>query len=33
MLINTLTAMGFPPEHRVWQGMYPAARINGRLEK
>ncbi|MEU9481293.1 helix-turn-helix domain-containing protein [Streptomyces sp. NPDC048191] len=33
MLINTLTAMGFPPEHRVWQGMYPSARITGRLEK
>ncbi|MFG2118956.1 TetR/AcrR family transcriptional regulator [Streptomyces sp. NPDC048710] len=33
MLINTLTAMGFPPEHQVWQGMYPSARITGRLEK
>lgn len=33
MLINTLAAMGFPPEHRVWQGMYPSARITGRLEK
>jgi AcrR family transcriptional regulator len=33
MLINTLTAMGFPPEHRVWQGMYPSAQITGRLEK
>ncbi|MGW7525263.1 TetR/AcrR family transcriptional regulator [Streptomyces sp. NPDC054783] len=33
MLINTLTAMGFPSEHRVWQGMYPSARITGRLEK
>lgn len=27
MLINTLAAMGFPPGHRVWQGMYPSARI------
>lgn len=27
MLINTLAAMGFPPGHRVWEGMYPAARI------
>ncbi|MEV6055755.1 helix-turn-helix domain-containing protein [Streptomyces sp. NPDC052107] len=33
MLINTLTAMGFPPEHRVWQGMYPSAQVTGRLEK
>ncbi|WP_208614099.1 TetR/AcrR family transcriptional regulator [Streptomyces yokosukanensis] len=33
MLINTLAAMGFPPEHRVWQGMYPSARTTGRLEK
>ncbi|MFF7974474.1 TetR family transcriptional regulator [Streptomyces sp. NPDC007905] len=33
MLINTLTAMGFPPDHRVWQGMYPSARITGRPEK
>ena len=33
MLVNTLAAMGFPPEHRVWQGMYPSARITGRLEK
>jgi AcrR family transcriptional regulator len=33
MLINTLAAMGFPPEHRVWQGMYPSARLAGRLEK
>ncbi|MFF7239773.1 TetR/AcrR family transcriptional regulator [Streptomyces collinus] len=33
MLINTLAAMGFPPEHRVWQGMYPSARLTGRLEK
>ncbi|MER6356558.1 TetR/AcrR family transcriptional regulator [Streptomyces sp. NPDC001634] len=27
MLINTLAAMGFPPEHRVWQGMYPSTRL------
>lgn len=33
MLVNTLAAMGFPPEHRVWQGMYPSARLTGRLEK
>ncbi|WP_405527213.1 TetR/AcrR family transcriptional regulator [Streptomyces canus] len=33
MLINCLTAMGFPPEHRVWEGMYPSARIKGRLER
>ncbi|WP_174569457.1 TetR/AcrR family transcriptional regulator [Streptomyces qaidamensis] len=26
MLINCLTAMQFPPEHRVWEGMYPSAR-------
>ncbi|MEU5808086.1 helix-turn-helix domain-containing protein [Streptomyces sp. NPDC047718] len=25
MLINTLTAMGFPPGHRVWEGLYPPA--------
>ncbi|MEU1298630.1 TetR/AcrR family transcriptional regulator [Streptomyces shenzhenensis] len=29
MLINTLAAMGFPPDHRVWQGMYPSARVSG----
>ncbi|WP_367321372.1 TetR/AcrR family transcriptional regulator [Streptomyces sp. HUAS ZL42] len=33
MLINTLVAMGFPPEHRVWEGLYPSARLDGRLEK
>ncbi|MGR4882934.1 TetR/AcrR family transcriptional regulator [Streptomyces sp. LARHCF249] len=33
MLINTLAAMGFPPEHRVWEGLYPSARHKGRLEK
>ncbi|PZH18107.1 TetR family transcriptional regulator [Streptomyces sp. NTH33] len=33
MLVNTLAAMGFPPEHPVWQGMYPSARLEGRLEK
>ena len=32
MLINCLVAMGFPPEHRVWEGLYPSARIKGRLE-
>jgi len=33
MLINCMVAMGFPPEHRVWEGLYPSARITGRLEK
>lgn len=33
MLINCLVAMGFPPEHRVWEGLYPSARLNGRLAK
>lgn len=33
MLINTLVAMGFPPEHRVWEEIYPSARVKGRLEK
>ncbi|MFI2645230.1 TetR/AcrR family transcriptional regulator [Streptomyces sp. NPDC018610] len=33
MLINTLVAMGFPPQHRVWEGLYPSARVHGRLEK
>ncbi|MFI8102270.1 TetR/AcrR family transcriptional regulator [Streptomyces sp. NPDC086023] len=33
MLINTLAAMGFPPEHRVWEALYPSARAKGRLEK
>jgi AcrR family transcriptional regulator len=32
MLINCLVAMGFPPEHRVWEGMYPSAQSKGRLE-
>ena len=32
MLINTLAAMGFPPGHRVWQGMYPSAQVKGRTE-
>ncbi|MFE6361928.1 TetR/AcrR family transcriptional regulator [Streptomyces sp. NPDC057806] len=32
MLVNCLVAMGFPPEHRVWEGLYPAARAKGRLE-
>ena len=31
MLINCLVAMGFPPEHRVWQGIYLSARPGGRL--
>ncbi|MEV5795311.1 TetR/AcrR family transcriptional regulator [Streptomyces sp. NPDC052192] len=33
MLINCLVSMGFPPEHRVWKGLYPSARVTGRLEK
>ncbi|BCL30038.1 TetR/AcrR family transcriptional regulator [Streptomyces aurantiacus] len=33
MLINCLVAMGFPPQHRVWEGLYPSARTKGRLEK
>ncbi|MCX4908077.1 TetR/AcrR family transcriptional regulator [Streptomyces sp. NBC_00878] len=32
MLINCLVAMGFPPEHRVWEGLYPSAGVEGRLE-
>ena len=32
MLVNCLVAMGFPPVHRVWEGMYPSARLKGRLE-
>ncbi|QEV46076.1 TetR/AcrR family transcriptional regulator [Streptomyces vinaceus] len=30
MLINNLAAMGFPPGHRVWEGLFPAARVQGR---
>jgi hypothetical protein len=33
MLINCLVAMGFPPGHRVWEGMYPSAGDTGLLEK
>ncbi|MCX4764280.1 TetR/AcrR family transcriptional regulator [Streptomyces sp. NBC_01275] len=33
MLINCLVAMGFPAGHRVWEGLYPSARVEGRLEK
>ena len=33
MLVNCLVSMGFPPEHRVWEGLYPSARVTGRLEK
>ncbi|MER5756932.1 TetR/AcrR family transcriptional regulator [Streptomyces sp. NPDC002088] len=32
MLINCLVAMGFPPEDRVWEGVYPSARLTGRLK-
>ena len=32
-LCNCLVAMGFPPEHRVWEGLYPEARLKGRLGK
>ncbi|MEU7424430.1 TetR/AcrR family transcriptional regulator [Streptomyces sp. NPDC048362] len=31
MLINCLVSMGFPPEHRVWRGLDPSARLAGRL--
>ncbi|MBN0044161.1 TetR/AcrR family transcriptional regulator [Streptomyces actuosus] len=27
MLINCLVAMGFPPDHRVWEGVYSSARL------
>jgi AcrR family transcriptional regulator len=33
MLINCLVSMGFPPEHRVWEGLFPDAREKGRLAK
>ncbi|MFH9547051.1 TetR/AcrR family transcriptional regulator [Streptomyces sp. NPDC051445] len=33
MLVNCLVSMGFPPGHRVWEGLYPSARTKGRLEK
>ncbi|MEU6534942.1 TetR/AcrR family transcriptional regulator [Streptomyces sp. NPDC047000] len=33
MLINCLVAMGFPPEHRVWQGVYPEVRAAGQVER
>ncbi|KFG74280.1 TetR/AcrR family transcriptional regulator [Streptomyces mutabilis] len=26
MLVNALSGMGFPPEHRVWEGFYLSAR-------
>ncbi|GLV80338.1 TetR family transcriptional regulator [Streptomyces lavendulae subsp. lavendulae] len=29
MLINTLTAMGFPPGHRIWEGLYPSGGREG----
>ncbi|MGW7365651.1 TetR/AcrR family transcriptional regulator [Streptomyces sp. NPDC054841] len=29
MLINTLVAMGFPSDHRVWEGFYVSARRPG----
>ncbi|MGW1216363.1 TetR/AcrR family transcriptional regulator [Streptomyces sp. NPDC002499] len=29
MLINCLVAMGFPPEHRVWEGFGSEARLRG----
>ena len=31
MLINVLVSMGFPPEHRIWEGVYPSARAKGGL--
>ncbi|MEU9005824.1 helix-turn-helix domain-containing protein [Streptomyces sp. NPDC048551] len=33
MLINTLAAMGFPPGHRIWEGLYPSARAKERNER
>jgi AcrR family transcriptional regulator len=33
MLINCLVAMGFPPGHRVWEGLFPSAGLTERLEK
>ncbi|MEV5309607.1 TetR/AcrR family transcriptional regulator [Streptomyces sp. NPDC052610] len=27
MLVNTLAAMGFPSEHRVWDGLYVSAKV------
>ncbi|MER5934407.1 TetR/AcrR family transcriptional regulator [Streptomyces sp. NPDC002054] len=33
MLINTLGAMGFPPGHRVWEGLYPSAQDKGDPEE
>lgn len=27
MLINCLVAMGFPPGHRIWEGVYPEAQV------
>ncbi|MGC9440245.1 TetR/AcrR family transcriptional regulator [Streptomyces sp. WG5] len=27
MLINALAGMGFPPEHRVWDGLHVSARV------
>ncbi|MFD0316687.1 TetR/AcrR family transcriptional regulator [Streptomyces flavalbus] len=32
MLVNTLAAMGFPPEHRVWDGLYVSARVRRQAE-
>lgn len=32
MLINTLAGMGFPPEHRIWDGLYLSARVKRRPE-
>lgn len=33
MLINTLAAMGFTPEHRVWEGLHHSARSKANPEK
>ncbi|MFF0464554.1 TetR family transcriptional regulator, partial [Streptomyces mexicanus] len=30
---NCLVAMGFPPGHRVWEGLFPSAGLTERLEK
>ncbi|MEU3525521.1 TetR/AcrR family transcriptional regulator [Streptomyces sp. NPDC038707] len=33
MLINCLVAMGFPPEHRVWEGLYASAGLQVQQEE
>ncbi|GHE44742.1 hypothetical protein GCM10018785_13030 [Streptomyces longispororuber] len=33
MLVNVLMAMGFPPEHRVWEGFYLSAQPPGGMPR